>query len=122
MEKIVVRAAKTGGKKFEAVFTDGKSVRFGAAGASDYTKHKDPARMAKYVHRHGGRKTNAVAPKAIHADMLRVTRSAKENWSASGVKTAGFWSRWLLWSHPSLRSAVRQVNSILKGKYRVVLK
>ena len=26
-------------------------------------------------------------------------------WSKNGIKTAGFWSRWLLWSKPSMKEA-----------------
>ena len=57
-----------------------KTVHFGANGYSDFTIHKDPERMKRYDARH---KTN-------------------ENWTKSGIYTAGFWSKWILWSKPSL--------------------
>jgi len=28
-----------------------------------------------------------------------------ETWSKKGLRTAGFWSRWLLWSKPTLSGA-----------------
>jgi len=59
-------------------------VHFGAAGYSDYTKHKDPERKHRYIIRH--QKT--------------------ENWTKSGILTAGFWSRWILWNLPSYRDSV----------------
>ena len=33
--------------------------------------------------------------------MLNVDRSDKENWKMSGIDSAGFWSRWYLWSYPT---------------------
>ena len=121
VETILVRALTSGPKKFEAELPGGRRVRFGATGASDYTIHKDALRMVRYVVRHGGRKPNA-SPREIHEEMLNVKKSTKENWSPSGVGTAGFWSRWLLWSEPTLRAAVRRVNIVLEGKYKVIIK
>ena len=62
-----------------------KTVHFGARGMSDYTVHKDKARMARYIARH----------------------AARETWTKAGLTTAGFWSRWLLWSKPSMAAAIR---------------
>jgi len=94
--------------KFRATFDDGSFVDFGARGYSDYTRHGSPKRMLAYLRRHGGRVSqNLEAPRDIHSRALRVTTSAKEQWGAKGIRTAGFWSRWLLWSHPSLRAAKR---------------
>jgi len=70
-------------KKFQITFPGGKSVKFGARGYSDYTIHKDPQRMERYLARHRSR----------------------ENWTKKGIHTAGFWARWLLWSKPSLPGA-----------------
>ena len=78
------------GKKWRVTFPDGKRVDFGAAGMSDYTKHRDATRMRSYVKRHGG---------------------MGETWSKKGVKSAGFWSRWLLWSEPSLKGAIAYMNN-----------
>ena len=76
------------GKKYTAVvFRAGrklKTIHFGSAGMSDYTINKDPERMSRYINRH----------------------KARENWDISGIMTAGFWSRWLLWSEPSLSAAI----------------
>jgi len=77
-----------------AQFPDGTKVRFGLKGYSDYTIHKDSARMRKYLTRH----------------------RARENWGRSGSKTAGFWSRWLLWSKPSFQAALRQTQKVLGRK------
>ncbi len=96
-------------KKFRVTFENGRFVDFGARGYSDYTIHKDPVRMRSYVTRHGGFVPYMIQkqtdPKLIHTNMLDVIRSDTENWGKTGFYTAGFWSRWLLWSQPDLVSA-----------------
>lgn len=76
------------GKKYmvTVVKSDGKkcTVHFGAAGMSDYTKHKDSDRMERYNQRH----------------------KSRENWGKSGICKAGFWAKWILWSKPSLGGAI----------------
>lgn len=84
-------------KKYRVIFEDGSHVDFGARGYSDFTLHKNPDRMRLYVQRHGGNMRSKNA--------LKIEKSSKENWSKKGIKTAGFWSRWLLWSYPSLKQA-----------------
>jgi hypothetical protein len=89
MKKTVVYLQKSDKptKKFKATIIKpgnrNKTVYFGASGYSDYTKHKDKERMKRYDNRHRSR----------------------ENWTKSGIDTAGFWSKWILWSKPSLNSA-----------------
>lgn len=61
-----------------------KSVRFGRVPYSDFTKHKDPERKKRYLARH----------------------KANENWTRSGVNTAGFWSRWILWNLPTVKGSL----------------
>jgi hypothetical protein len=73
-------------KKWRVILEDGSHVDFGQKGYSDYTKHKDPARMRRYLQRHA----------RMH-----------ENWR--NPRTAGFWSRWLLWSKPNLEEAKKLV-------------
>ena len=88
--------------KFMAVFPDGPKVRFGRRGYSDYTLHKDKERMKRYVMRHAG--------------SVSGLRSRRENWSRSGAKTAGFWSRWLLWSKPNFGAALKKTEQVLGRK------
>jgi hypothetical protein len=73
------KSTKTKNKKIQ------KSVYFGARGYSDYTIHKDPERMRRYLSRH----------------------KKREHWSGSGLMTAGGLSRWILWSKPNLNDAIR---------------
>lgn len=93
-----VSRARDGKHKFTAEFPDGSRVSFGLRGYSDYTLHKDPERMKRYLGRH----------------------RLRENWKRSGAKTAGFWSRWLLWSRPSLNGARRQTEKVLGQKIVLV--
>jgi hypothetical protein len=90
MAKTVVFLKKSNrpDKKF-MVFVDGKTIHFGAAGMSDYTKHKDYERMQRYNIRH----------------------KKRENWGKSGIKTAGFWSKWILWNKPSFEASKKNIAS-----------
>lgn len=74
-------------KKLMAVFQDRdtgrtKTVHFGAAGMSDYTKHKDKQRKQRYLDRH----------------------SKNEHWN--DPTTAGSLSRWILWNKPTLKASI----------------
>ena len=98
MKTVVIRKSPKLEKKWRATFTEGvsvhRSVDFGQKGYSDYTKHKDALRMSRYLGRH---------------------RRMRENWGFSGRYSAGFWSRWLLWSKPSLQGALGVVRRKLPG-------
>jgi hypothetical protein len=69
-------------KKYRAHFSDGTHTDFGAAGMSDYTKHKDADRKKRYESRH----------------------KRRENWSSP--KSAGALSKWILWNKPSLQASI----------------
>lgn len=93
-----LRRATNGIHKFMAIFPDGKVVRFGRKGYSDFTIHKDRERMKRYLTRHRKR----------------------ENWTRAGARTAGFWSRRILWSEPSLQAALRKTQKVLGRKIVLV--
>ena len=75
------------GKKYYIITQNNKKVYFGASGYSDFTHHKDEQRKQRYINRH---KNN-------------------ENWSKSGIDTAGFWSRWLLWNLPTIKTSYEDI-------------
>jgi hypothetical protein len=77
---VVIKPSKKRGKKFDAIFSSGDVVSFGAKGYEDFTTHKDPARRDRYLARHVG------DPKSI--------------------RTAGGLARDILWSKPTLSQAV----------------
>jgi|TARA_R110000868_G_scaffold348504_1_gene609620 hypothetical protein len=69
------------------------SVKFGAVGYEDFTHKGDKIRKGLYLVRHASR----------------------ENWGASGVASAGFWSRWLLWGNStSLQENLKYVKERFK--------
>lgn len=84
---IVYLAKSSRADKKYMVYVDGKVTHFGATGYSDYTRHKDPERKQRYITRH----------------------QARENWTKSGIHTAGFWSRWLLWGEPTLQESIKAI-------------
>lgn len=83
--------ANDGKYKYYIVTADGKKVYFGAAGMSDYTIHKDPERKQRYISRH----------------------KKNENWTKSGINTAGWFARWLLWEEPNIRDAYKKIKDKL---------
>ena len=82
--KIILQKSKSPDKKF-MVTIDSKTVNFGAKGYSDYTKHRNKSRMHRYENRH----------------------KSRENWKKSGIKSAGFWSKWILWNKPGFKESVK---------------
>ena len=91
MEIVITKSTKSD-KKFDARIDGKKTVSFGQDGASDYTKHKDNDRKERYIDRH----------------------KAKEDWGLSGAKTAGFWSRHILWAKPTLKQSIDDINKKIK--------
>tara|TARA_B100002019_G_C21222696_1_gene575637 strand:- start:964 stop:1251 length:288 start_codon:yes stop_codon:yes gene_type:complete len=83
--KVVFKKSTNPNKKYMAIFYDDtkkvKTTHFGAAGMSDYTKHRDKARKQRYLNRH----------------------QANENWS--DYKSAGSLSRYILWNKPTLKES-----------------
>ena len=95
--RVTVRKSPNLEKKWRATFENGRHVDFGRRGYSDYTMHKDHARMLRYLGRHRRR----------------------ENWTSTGRYTAGFWSRWFLWSKPSITQAKRVTERALGHGYQI---
>ena len=84
------------GKKLCVVVTDGprrRTIHFGAAGASDFTLHRDPARRERYLTRH----------------------RAREDWD--DPFTAGFWARHVLWGLPTVAESLAEI----RRRYRVTI-
>jgi len=111
------------GKKYRIIFPNKHKVDFGAYGYSDYTLHKDPARMRNYIRRHGGiisyKISNENDASKLQLLMLQVTKSTKEDWTLNGIYTAGFWSRWLLWSAPSIKQAKQNIENMFHLKFKI---
>ena len=91
--EVVISSSTNKNKKFDARIDGTKTVSFGQKGASDFTKHKDKERKERYIARH----------------------KKNEDWTSSGVKTAGFWSRHLLWAKPTLKESIDDINKKFKS-------
>ena len=74
-------------KKYFIMTKTGKHIYFGQASASDFTHHKNEDRKNRYIDRH----------------------KHNEDWGKSGIDTAGFWSRWLLWNKPTIRESYQDI-------------
>ena len=78
--------------KYYIITNSGKIVKFGGAGYSDFTIHKDEARKQRYIDRH----------------------KKNENWGKSGVDSPGWWSYKYLWSYPTKQEAYQHIKADLK--------
>lgn len=79
------------GKKYMVYPIEGKwVVHFGASDYEDYTDHKDDKRKVNYLKRHKG---------------------MNQDWSKQGIKSAGFWSRWLLWNKKTIDKSIRDIEN-----------
>jgi len=81
--------ATDGKHKYYIITESGKIIKFGAKGYSDYTIHKDEARRLRYVARHEN----------------------NENWTKSGINTAGFWSKHLLWNKKTISESYKYIKN-----------
>ena len=80
----VIEKSPRSEKKWRVTTPTSKKVDFGAQGYSDLTMHKTKERQILYLNRH----------------------QSRENWTKSGVDTAGFWSRWILWNLPDFDKSI----------------
>ena len=74
-------------KKYYIITKSEKKIYSGQASASDFTIHKDEERKQRYILRH----------------------QKNEDWGKSGIDTAGFWSRWLLWNKPTIKESYQDI-------------
>ena len=89
--EIIISKSKNKDKKYDARIDGKKTVSFGAAGMSDFTKHKDPERKQRYLDRH----------------------KKNENWN--DPTTAGYLSRWILWNKPTITESIKDTNKRFKN-------
>ena len=86
MTGIIISKSKNPDKKYDARIDGKKTVSFGSAQHSDFTKHKDPERKKRYIDRH----------------------KSRENWN--DPTTAGYLSRWILWAKPTIEESIKDLN------------
>ncbi len=83
MKTYTLEKSKSKNKKFK--ITNGKTINFGDSRYDDFTLHKNPNRKKLYLARHRKR----------------------ENWNKSGINTAGFWSKNILWKKNTLNKSIK---------------
>jgi hypothetical protein len=76
-------------KKYYIITKNDKKVYFGQASASDFTKHKNEERKQRYIKRH--------------------EKNELKYWNKSGIDTASFWSRFLLWEKPTINESYEYI-------------
>ena len=84
---IIIKKSDKKDKKYDAVIDGKKTVSFGQAGASDFTKHKNEERKERYIARH------------------------KVNQDWKDYKTSGMWAKNILWNKPTIEASVRDTNN-----------
>ncbi len=89
-------------KRYRVLITKKKSLLqikdFGSSKHENFTMHKDIERKKRYIARH----------------------KKNENWTKTGYKTAGFWSRWLLWNKPTLEESAKDIKERFNIKVKIL--
>ena len=88
---IIIKPSDRKEKKYMAIVDDKKTIHFGAAGMSDFTKHKDKERKERYLARH------------------------KKNETPNNPLTASFYATNILWNKPTLTESIRDTNNKFKN-------
>ena len=88
MTEVIIKKSSNADKKLDAIIDGKKTVSFGAKNYSDYTLHKDDKRKDRYINRH----------------------KDKEEWGLSGIKTAGFYAKNILWNKKTIQESVDDLN------------
>ena len=91
MTEIVISKSSNKNKKYDARIDGKKTISFGSAGMSDFTKHKDDERKQRYLDRH----------------------RKNENWA--DYNTAGFYAKNLLWNKKTLSESIKDTNTRFKN-------
>ena len=90
---VVISKSENKNKKYKAVIDGKKTIHFGHSSYEDFTTHKDKDRKQRYIDRH----------------------KKREDWGSSGVDTAGFYSKHVLWNKDTLTKSVDDLNKKFKN-------
>jgi len=88
--EVTITKSKKKDKKFDANIKgkgSEKNISFGAAGYSDFTRHKDEQRKDRYISRH----------------------KKREDWTKTGIDTSGFYSKHLLWNKDTFDKSLKDL-------------
>jgi len=87
MKTYTLTKSKSKNKKWN--IKNGQSINFGQKGKSDFTINKDPKRKKNYIARH----------------------KKREDWTKTGIDTAGFWAFNLLWNQTTLSKSIKDTEN-----------
>jgi hypothetical protein len=83
----ILTDAKNKSKRFMITTPEGTNIQFGSRAHENFTIHGDEKRKTAYLKRH----------------------SPREDWTESGIDTAGFWARYLLWNEPTIDASIKDI-------------
>lgn len=86
MNKYILKISDRNDKRF-VIIMDNMKHHFGLKGGKTFIDNRTEKERLNYLARH----------------------KVNENWEKSGIHTAGFWSRWLLWNKPTLSESIKDV-------------
>ena len=90
---ITIEPSTKPGKKMTAT-VGGRKIHFGQKGAADFTTHGDRKRKENYIKRHRG-----------------------ENWGKTGMDTAGFYAKHVLWNQDTITKSISDMNKKFGNKF-----
>lgn len=95
MDTIILSKSPNPKKKLRVVFPNNKHIDFGARGYTDFIlSGGDEKKKKAYIQRH----------------------QKREDWTNTGVETAGWWSRFLLWNANNMEDSIKDVERKLNMK------
>ena len=83
----IITDATNKAKRFMITTPEGKAIQFGSRAHENFTIHGDQNRKTAYLKRH----------------------AKNEDWTKSGIDTAGFWARYLLWNEPTIKASIKDI-------------
>ena len=86
MEIVISTSIKN--EKFDAKINGTKKISFGDSHYNGFTTHKDKERKDAYANHH----------------------KKNEDWTKSGAKAAGFWSRHILWAKLTIKESIDDIH------------
>lgn len=86
MQEYELKKSNRKGKRYQVKLPSGKIIHFSSNG-ENYTMHKNKERKDKYINRH----------------------KSREDWTKSGIDTAGFWAYWISWNKPTIKESIKDV-------------
>ena len=85
-EVYIIKTSSRQNKKFMVVMPD-TTHHFGQVGYADYTTHNDENRKDSYIAR----------------------MSVNQDWTKNGIHSAGFWAKHILWSKPTIKGSIKEL-------------